>query len=283
LNEGLCTVVVCSKNSERTLLDCLTSLENYTSCRKILVDGFSTDLTRQIAANFTIEIVDGSGIGLTADRQIGIELSQTEYTIFVDSDHIVSEHFIDELLDSIQSTGSVLVQSRLELDSPKGILNRGENVYYTLVHNNATEKIIPGIAPAIFRTSLFKRGNPLEIDDGKTKTIEDTNWAHKATRLGFKVSIDGPIVWQKHEAGLRAYVNKFYWYGLGDAEFCLSNSFVQLVKHLFHLGVRYPFLYTIRAMYFRKFEAIPFLMSQGLIRFGVCVFYCFKNKKQKSG
>ena len=247
------------------------------------MDGFSTDLTRQIAANFTIEIIDGSGIGLTADRQIGIEVSNTEYTLFVDSDHIISEHFIDELLDSIQSTGCALVQSRLELISPEGILNMGENAYYKIVHNNPSEKIIPGIAPAIFRTSLFKRGNPLEIDDGKTQTIEDTNWAHKATRLGFKITIGGPIVLQKHEVGLRAYINKFYWYGLGDAEFCLSNPLIKSLKHLFHLGVRYPFLYTIRAIYLRRFVAIPFLMSQGLIRLGVCVFYCIKSKKRKSG
>jgi len=283
LYEGLCTVIVCSKNAEKTLFDCLSSLEKHTSCRKVLVDGFSTDLTRQIAANFTIEIIDGSGIGLTADRQIGIEVSNTEYTLFVDSDHIISEHFIDELIYSIQSTGCALVQSRLELISPEGILNRGENAYYKIVHNNPNEKITPGIAPAIFRTSLFKRGNPLEIDDGKTQTIEDTNWAHKATRLGFKITIGGPIVWQKHEAGLRAYFNKFYWYGLGDAEFCLSNSLVKSLKHLFHLGVRYPILYMLRAIYLRRYEAIPFLMFQGLIRLGVCVFYCIKNKKQKSG
>ena len=278
-----CTIVVCSKNSERTIFDCLTSLDKYTSCRKILVDGFSNDLTREIAKNFTIDIVDGSGKGLTADRQIGIELSKTKYTIFVDSDHIIPKNFVIEILDLIESTNFDLLQTRLALLHPEGILNKGEDAYYKIVHNNFMENIIPGIAPAIFKTSLFKRGNPLEIDDGKTQTIEDTNWSHKARKLGYKIGIGGPVVLQKHEAGLKAYIGKFYWYGLGDAEFCLSSTLRISMKHLFHLVVRYPFLYSLRAIKLRAFEAIPFLLLQGFTRFSVCLYFSLTTRKQKYG
>lgn len=273
VNNSICTIVICTKNSEKTLEQCLSALRLETDCRKIIVDGNSTDRTLEIASLFDVEIVLGSGMGLTADRQIGIQLSNSPYTFFVDSDHVVPKGFLESMVKVLELGSYDLVQSKLTLGIPSGILSKGEQRYYQLVHNNSEEYIIPGIAPAIFKTSIFKTGQPLEIDDGKTKTIEDTNWAHKAIRLGYKIGVQGPCVMQIHEPGFNSYVRKFIWYGKGDAEFCRTHPLRTALKHLFHLSVRYPFLYPLRAIHNGAISAIPFLVLQGTTRFIVCLLY----------
>lgn len=279
----LCTIVICTKNSESSIFRCLSSIENEVFCRKILIDGSSKDRTLEIASLFDIEIFQGDGIGLTRDRQIGIELSETEFTLFIDSDHIVPNGFIPEMISIIKSSGSVLVQSRLRLFQPTGILNRGEDVYYKIVHNAPSVNIIPGFAPAIFRTNLFKLNQPLEVDDGKTKSIDDTNWSRKAIDLGFSIKIDGPCVLQQHESGLMPYVRKFSWYGKGDAEFCFSHGLAPAIHHLYHLLCRYPIVYSLRAIYLGYPIGVPFLVTQGLIRFSVCQFTILKMWIKKLG
>ena len=259
------TVVVCSKNSIASIEACLKSILVNNPSDLYLVDANSKDGTRDIAINLGVKIVDGLGQGLTADRQLGIEKSKNRFTFFIDCDHIIPENYLSTMLEIIQNEGYILVQSQLAIYNPKGLLNFGENAYYELVHNNPNERIIPGIAPAVFQTAKLRKGAELEIEDGLTQTIDDTSWASKAVRKGFKIGIKGPIVHQLHKPGLRNYYLKFKWYGIGDGEFC-STSRSSALGHYYHLFVRYPIIYVLRSIFVGKSRAIPFLVMQGLTR-----------------
>jgi glycosyltransferase involved in cell wall biosynthesis len=84
-------VVLLTKNSERTLEKCLTSIYRNVPVRKlIVVDGYSNDKTLDILRAFNekyknIVIIQDYGTRSTA-RQKGIGKVETEWFMFVDSD-----------------------------------------------------------------------------------------------------------------------------------------------------------------------------------------------------
>lgn len=236
----------------------------------IVIDGISTDKTTDIIANYGLTYYQGLGKGLTSDRQFGIDLSKSKWSFFVDSDHIIPENFLLEMINLMEDLDYTLLQSRLEIWEPRGLLNKGENSYYDLVHNTLGENIIPGIAPAIFRTDSLKSGKPLAINDGMTATIDDTNWAIKAMELGARIGIRGPRVSQIHSGSTVDYYKKFKWYGIGDGEFCQAQP-RHRNRHYFHLLIRYPIIYSVRSLVKNLPLAVPFLIMQGFVRGFWCV------------
>lgn len=260
-----CTVIVCCRNSEESIKRCLESVLANNPSEIIVIDGFSTDKTVEIISDLGIIYYQGLGRGLTADRQLGIDLSKSKWSFFIDSDHVLPSNFLAIMKSLIEELDYTLIQSKLEIWKPKGLLNKGENCYYDLVHNATGENIIPGIAPAVFLTEKLKSEQPLAIADGMTATIDDTNWAIKAVKLGAKIGISGPKVSQFHSSSFIEYYKKFKWYGIGDGEFCQAQPNHRR-RHYFHLIIRYPILYSIRSLRKGLPAAIPFLVMQGFIR-----------------
>jgi glycosyltransferase involved in cell wall biosynthesis len=272
-----CTVILCCRNSEESINRCLKSIVINKPRELIVIDGLSTDRTAEIISTFGISYVQGLGRGLTADRQLGIDLSKSKWSFFIDSDHVLPENFLATMKNLIEELDYTLLQSRLEIWHPMGLLNKGENNYYDIVHNSPGEDIIPGIAPAVFRTDSLKSGQPLAIDDGMTATIDDTNWAMKAVNLGARIGIQGPKVSQFHSSSTLGYYRKFKWYGIGDGEFCQAQP-RHRTKHYFHLIIRYPILYSIRSLRKGLPAAIPFLVMQGFVRGIWCAITDIKLK-----
>ena len=65
------------------------------------------------------------------------------------------------------------------------------------------------------------------------------------------------------------YMKKFIWYGVGDGEFCKKHK-NRAFSMFFHLAIRYPILYPLKALVSLKFRAIPFCMLQGFTRLYAC-------------
>lgn len=260
-----CTVILCCKNAEKSIALCLESILLNNPRELIVIDGLSTDRTIEIISSYGVTAHQGLGKGLTSDRQYGIELSTSKWSFFIDSDHVLPKNFLLDMKNLIEEHDYILLQSKLEIWKPKGLLNKGENSYYEIVHNAIKEEIIPGIAPAIFQTDLLKSTQPLAIDDGMTATIDDTNWAIRAIQKGAKIGIRGPKVSQIHSGSVVDYYKKFKWYGIGDGEFCQAQP-EHRKGHYFHLLIRYPFIYSLRSFTKSSHRAIPFLIMQGIVR-----------------
>lgn len=100
-------VAILTMNSERKLRDCLNSVyANVPVKRLIVVDGFSTDATIAIMQEFqqkygNVVIVQEKGTRGSA-RQTAIQLVQTEWFLFVDSDVVLSKNWFAEAEKLIQ-------------------------------------------------------------------------------------------------------------------------------------------------------------------------------------
>ncbi len=98
------TFCVCTYNSSKTLERCLASVRRISpQSRLLIVDHHSEDNTAEIARRFNSEVfLESNGLGYA--RQLCLDLTQTEYVVFVDGDvEILRKDFFDLAGNALQS------------------------------------------------------------------------------------------------------------------------------------------------------------------------------------
>lgn len=100
-------VVVLTKNSERVLKKCLSSIfKNVPVSRLIIVDGYSSDSTAEIVQRFkdyygnVVLLRDGGTRG--SARLTGIREARTAWFLFVDSDVILSDRWYEKASNYVE-------------------------------------------------------------------------------------------------------------------------------------------------------------------------------------
>ena len=106
-------VVLLTKNSEKVLEKCLTSVyENVPVNQLIVIDGYSTDKTIDILSSFNrkyhnVKIIYDKGTRATA-REKGIQQVKTDWFMFIDSDVVVCKNWYQKALKHLdKSAGGV--------------------------------------------------------------------------------------------------------------------------------------------------------------------------------
>ena len=149
------SVVVCVKNEEKRIENCLKSIQNNNVDEIILVDGNSKDRTIEIAKKFTDKIYISNKNSLTADRQIGIDKAKNDYIAMIDADHILRENDINGLLNDINKFNFDIVQSQLTSYDKNNFFNIAEEEAWQINHNYSGSRKMIGTAPAMYRKKIF--------------------------------------------------------------------------------------------------------------------------------
>lgn len=103
MNHPLVTVIVTTRNNEATLDACLASIaaQSYDPIELIVVDNNSTDATREIAGTYT-PLVFTKGPERSAQRNYGASVAHGAYMLIIDSDMELSEHVIQDCVNTVQ-------------------------------------------------------------------------------------------------------------------------------------------------------------------------------------
>ena len=106
--DGRVSVVVPTRNSARTLEDCLASVayQHHDDTELIVVDNHSTDGTRLIAEQWA-DRVELRGPERSAQRNHGAAIATGEAVAFVDSDMVLEPGVVAEALDALRSDASL--------------------------------------------------------------------------------------------------------------------------------------------------------------------------------
>ena len=106
---SLISVIVPVYNVEKYLPQCLNSIINqtYKNIEVVLVDDGSTDDSGNICEEYKknderIIVVHQKNSGLSAARNVGIEISTGEYITFIDSDDYISPDYIENLYSALE-------------------------------------------------------------------------------------------------------------------------------------------------------------------------------------
>jgi len=107
------TVVVPTRNAQRTLGACLKSLRNQSyPCRTVVVDNGSTDGTVSIAEHGA-DVVLHAGPERSAQRNVGARAFPADVVGFVDADMILDPTVVEEAVAALRDgAGSVIVPER---------------------------------------------------------------------------------------------------------------------------------------------------------------------------
>lgn len=263
MNREKISVVVCVKNEEHRLDDCLKSIKLNEPDEIIVVDGDSNDRTAEIARMYTDKVITTHDSNLTRDRQIGLNAAKNEYIAMIDGDHRLKKDDLNSMLNDLLDNQFAIVQSQLKSFCNMNWLNKGEEQMWDLFHNIPGPKSMIGVAPAMYRKSIFEK---IQFDDTITKTIDDTDFIYRLSLLpNISYGIGCTKIAQFHTESYKDYVKKFKWYGIGDGEFCIKHR-KRALSMWFHLLVRYPLLYPVRAILSGKIYAAGYCFLQGVIR-----------------
>src|SRR6266581_1261452 len=112
-HEPLVSVVIPSRNSARTIDDCLRSiiLQSYKRIEIIIVDCISTDSTREIAQRMGALVLSHDGERSVA-KNLGAKFANGKYLFFVDADHKLGPDLIASCVKAIDGFEGVLINDQ---------------------------------------------------------------------------------------------------------------------------------------------------------------------------
>lgn len=90
MNYPLISIVIATKNSEKTLALTLQSIKNQSypqdKVEVLVIDGISQDTTRMIAKKFEVKVIDNPKVGFIPGKHLGYLKAKGDYLMYLDSD-----------------------------------------------------------------------------------------------------------------------------------------------------------------------------------------------------
>ena len=142
------SAVVCTLNSISGIEKCLLSLRDAGVGEKIVVDGGSTDGTREVAEQLADVVLEDPGTGLGNARNVGIAQSTRALVLNMGSDNVLPEGELQQIIDALEASGcqGVSAQTIIEGDD---FVSRGLNAW-------RKGRFRPGPADVIGTPTLFE-------------------------------------------------------------------------------------------------------------------------------
>jgi len=178
-----------TKNNEDTIEKCLESLnsQNYPLKEIIIVDGYSTDSTLDIAKKFTDKIYFEQG-PLGSARQKSIDMARGEVVALFDSDIVLPDsNWLMDVIKFFNYSESVSTVWPVNIAPPHSSLTT--QLYFNLWKVTINDRIKSGRSYYGCGNSLFLKKCFVDIG-GINPDIhwgEDFDWALKLMKRGYKV------------------------------------------------------------------------------------------------
>ncbi|MFC2000449.1 glycosyltransferase family 2 protein, partial [Chloroflexota bacterium] len=149
------SVVVCAKNSEKTIRGCLESVKSSNTSDIIVIDGNSTDSTVQIAREFTEKVFSDEGRGIAYARQLGARQAAGEYIAYVDSDVVLSENALTNMLEDMQRGGYAGIHAQVMGFETRSYWEWAEDQHFRMRFNKEGARESLGAIAVIYKRDII--------------------------------------------------------------------------------------------------------------------------------
>ena len=168
------TVVIPVYNREREIKRCLDSIaaQSLAPERVIVVDDGSTDNSAAVARNHPLrpEVVEGAHAGAAAARNVGLNLVETQWTMFFDSDDTMEPGHIEAAVRSISPEADIIGWDVTRIDSAgRRVVKKFEYKYP--VWSNLMDATL-ATQRYMARTELFRKAGGWNPEVGVWDDIE---------------------------------------------------------------------------------------------------------------
>lgn len=180
------SVVVPARNAEGFLDECLASIVRSQPREVILVDGLSTDSTRDVARRYNARILSDEGRGLPAARLLGARAASSEVVALIDADVVLPEGALADLIREFKAGGYAALQAGLRSISGPGYWGQA------LAHHHRTgrSKHWFGLVATVFeRGALLEHGFDPDFESG-----EDIDLRWRLQRAGARIGVSSKTI-----------------------------------------------------------------------------------------
>ena len=222
------SIIVPVRNGESTIEPLLESLQRLdydkNKLEVIVVDGNSTDGTRDIVKKYPVKLMIERREGLNAARNAGVKNSNGEIIVFTDCDCIVSSDWIRKVVENFKDPRVSCVGG-----SAKG----RDNDFVSQYADNSIVLLMPFFKkreelsmiklflhhPAgcnmAFRRKAFKEVGC--FDESIQYGFDDVEFVERVCKAGYKMVLDpNVLVWHKHRSTLKEFLKQNFKYGRGS-------------------------------------------------------------------
>lgn len=239
-SNSISIVIPCYNSSKRivgcirAVKDSLNSLINKNKFEIIVVNDGSTDDTASIISKETgITIITHSkNKGLSSARNSGIEASNSEYIVFIDSDIIIEKDWIQKTLDLLMSDSSIMgVIGHLAHPLTK---KKTSLLDIYLFSNYRGAKKIDNKTPLLYKWFVFSNTIIKRHLLKKTGCFDENICAYggEDTELSIRINkklphglrkAEGAIAYHYCDKSLNVYMKNMYDYGLNNFNYIIKK------------------------------------------------------------
>jgi glycosyltransferase involved in cell wall biosynthesis len=149
------SVIVPARNAELLLDECLASIVASRPREIIVVDGASTDRTREVAARYPVRLLSDDGSGLPVARLLGAEAAASSRVALIDADVVLPQGALGALLEEFTEGGYLALQAGLLSTSGPGYWGQALVQH----HRTGRSKDWFGLVATVFdRHALLRHG-----------------------------------------------------------------------------------------------------------------------------
>ena len=216
----LVSVVIPTRNSEKTLAKCLDSIkkQTYKNIEVIVVDKFSKDKTVEIAKKYGAKIIQ-SDAEMSKARNIGLNNTseEAELVMFIDSDMELTHNVVNEcvkLMENDKQIGGIIIPEITIGDNILAKIRRFERSFY---YNTEIQ------AARFFRKDLVREVGGYDDD---VIFYEDHTLPQKIEKLRYNVKarINSFILHHEESLTLFKHLKKKFYYGKSLASYKKRHS-----------------------------------------------------------
>ena len=217
----LISVVVCTFNGSRTIRECLDGLAelHYPNYEVIVIDDGSTDGTGDIVREYHVRLVRTENRGLSAARNLGLELARGEIIAYTDDDAYPDPHWLHYVAHTFVTTDFTAVGGPNLPPAGDGVVaeavaNAPGGPTHVLLSDREAEHI-PGCNMA-FRTAELRALGGFDTQFRVAGDDVDVCW--RIQQAGWKVGFHpAALVWHHRRKTVRSYWRQQTGYGKAEA------------------------------------------------------------------
>lgn len=169
MNKAVVSVIVAVYQAEAYLHRCVDSIlsQTFVDFELLLIDDGSTDRSREICDEYAkkdsrVKVIHKQNEGLSVTRQVGIDCTIGEYTIFCDPDDWYDNNMLEELIREAELTSADIVLSDLVMESnvsSRLCKQKPRRLEASCVLNELHYPISPNVCNKLVRLDCYTRYN----------------------------------------------------------------------------------------------------------------------------